>query len=122
MENTLAAYPTDEVYYRHGTQNRCHLRDQLDADLKFFVLDGDFRHLDKTYINMCIPCGEVDEEDEAAVAEADKKQAEMDAKQEELNNIVYDDKTGATKVTMLDTFPIADVQSGADVIVAGFLP
>ena len=96
--------------------------DQLDAEIQFFVLDGDFRHLDKTYINMCIPYGEVDEEDEVAVAEADKKQAEMDAKQEELNNIVYDDNTGETKVIMLDTFPIEAVQHGADVIVAGFLP
>ena len=26
--------------------------DQLYADLKFFVLDGDFRHLDNTNINM----------------------------------------------------------------------
>jgi hypothetical protein len=38
------------------------------------------------------------------------------------DNIVYDDQTGTTKVTMLDTFPLAVVQNGADVIVTGFLP
>jgi hypothetical protein len=90
--------------------------DQLDAGIKFLVMDGDFRHLNGVYINSCAPFDATEEEEAAWDAERG------DVKQEELTNLIYDENTSALKVTFLDTFPVADVQSGADVIVAGFLP
>ena len=83
--------------------------DQLDADLKFFVLDGDYRHLNKVYVNQ-------------SVEGTKKVQKAAEKLQDELTNLVYDPKTGATILPVLTEFPIAEVQNGADVIVAGFLP
>jgi hypothetical protein len=83
--------------------------DQCEANLTFFVLDGDYRHLNNVYINQC-------------VGKTKKEQKAAEKLQDELNNLVYDQKTGATILPILTVFPIEAVQSGADVIVAGFLP
>jgi hypothetical protein len=74
----------------------------------FAVLDGDYRHLNGVYINMVVP----EDEDEAG----------HNKKQDELNELVYNQKDGSYKIEMLDTFPTEAVREGAEVIVAGFLP
>lgn len=74
--------------------------DELDGTLQFFVCEGDYSHLDDTYIGD----GEADE-----------------LKQEELNRIIYSD-SGEYLPTMLGKFPTEEVQNGAKVIVCGFLP
>ena len=83
--------------------------DQLDAELKFFVLDGDYSHLNGVYINQMV---------EGTKA----KQKAADAKQDELTNLMYVKETGELKHQFLTTFPTAAVLDGAIVIVAGFLP
>lgn len=75
--------------------------DQLDAALKFLVLDGDYKHLDGIYIN---------------ASNQDEKL------QDELSNLLYDPKDGQDRVTLLTEFPMQAVRDGADVIVTGFLP
>ena len=84
--------------------------DQLDADLKFFVLDGDYTHLDKVYVNQY---------QEGKTKKEQKAAAKL---QDELTNLVYDPKTGATILPVLTEFPTQAVLAGAVVIVAGFLP
>jgi len=74
--------------------------DELQGELQFFVVEGDFRHLNNTYINS------VEDED----------------KQDELNKILAYDNEGKPEVTMLTEFPIQEVKDGAYVVVAGFLP
>jgi len=74
--------------------------DELQGELQFFVVNGDFRHLNNTYINS------VEDED----------------KQDELNKILAYDNEGNPEVTMLTEFPIQEVKDGAYVVVAGFLP
>lgn len=83
--------------------------DQLDAVVKFFVLDGDYRHLNNVYINQCD-------------GKTKKEQKAADDLQDELCNLVYDPKTGEVLLPVFTKFPIEAVQNGADVIVAGFLP
>lgn len=82
--------------------------DQLDSSLKFFVLDGDYSHLNGVYINQYI--------------EDKKAQKAAEAKQDELNDLMYVPETGEFKHTALDEFPTQAVREGAIVIVAGFLP
>ena len=83
--------------------------DQLDANPTFFVLDGDYSHLNHVYINMCI---------DGPKAE----QKKMDKLQDELTKLVYDPKTGVTLLAAYKEFPTQAVLDGAVVIVAGFLP
>jgi hypothetical protein len=74
--------------------------DEMVGEIKFFVVDGDYRHLNNIYIN-----GSDDDE-----------------KLDQLNEILAYDDAGKPKVTMLTEFPAQDVKDGAFVIVAGFLP
>ena len=84
--------------------------DELQAELQFFVLEGDFRHLNGTYINSCGPEGTT------------KKQAnEMEKKQAKLSSLIYKED-GTFNADPLKDFPTAAVRDGAEVIVAGFLP
>jgi hypothetical protein len=73
--------------------------DNCDADLKFFVVEGDFRHLNRKYINS------MDATDE-----------EVD----EINALVFNED-GSTKVKMFDMFP-DELVAGAQVVIMGFLP
>ena len=74
--------------------------DQLDAEILFFVLDGDHTDLDGAYINSTgTPDNEADE----------------------LHKRLYN-KNGSFKVVSTKTFPVQAVKDGAFVIVAGFLP
>lgn len=66
--------------------------------VKFFILEGDYRHLDGVYLNSV----------------QDIK------KQEELDNLIYSEN-GGEKVTILEKFPIEEVIHGAYVITVGFL-
>ena len=75
--------------------------DQLDASIKFLVLDGDYKHLDGIYIN---------------ASDQDEKL------QDELSNLLYDPQNGQDRVTLLTEFPTQAVRDGAEVIIAGFLP
>lgn len=77
--------------------------DQCDAGLKFAILEGDYKHLNGTYINSV----------------TDSPEAE--ACQDELNKLVYNDN-GSDKLQFLSVFPVAAIRDGAEVIVAGFLP
>lgn len=84
--------------------------DQLDAELKFFVLEGDLTHLDGVYINQWI------ESD----SKAERKK--RDALQNELNTVIYDETNGTFLHPVESKFPIQAVVEGAVVVVAGFLP
>jgi hypothetical protein len=84
--------------------------DQCDAGIKFFVLDGDFSHLDKVYINSC----GLDEW-------TDEQHGELETKMEELTQLLYW-PDGNFKFLTFSEFPVQDVLDGAKVIVAGFLP
>lgn len=68
------------------------------SPIKFFYLIGDYRHLDKVYINS----------------------TENQALQDELSDIVYE-SDGREKVDMTERFPLP-LQPDDAVIVAGFLP
>lgn len=88
--------------------------DQLEANLTFIVLDGDYRHLDKVYINQCFE-------------ESKAEQKAREKLQDELNDLIYpadgeETQFGYTKVELLEEFPTQAVLDGAFVIVAGFLP
>jgi hypothetical protein len=74
--------------------------DQLDADLKFFVVDGDLGRFDKKYVN---------------------SPDISDEEQSELSSLVYGED-GAIKVELRSNFPTEEILQGARVIVAGFLP
>jgi hypothetical protein len=70
-------------------------------DIRFFVLEGDYTHLDKTFLNQANG---------------------IEENQDELNGILaYDVTTGKPKVEMLTNFPLP-VTSEDAVIVVGFLP
>lgn len=69
-------------------------------EIKFYVVQGDYTHLDGIYINSM--------QDEGLV--------------EELVNLFYDCETGQDLLTPEDSFPLKAVKDGALVIVAGFLP
>lgn len=70
-----------------------------EEQIKFFVLDGDYSHLNETYLNSM----------------------DNEANQDELNEILaYDDK-GKPKVNMLVDFPLP-IAIEDKVIVCGFIP
>jgi hypothetical protein len=70
------------------------------SDLSFFVVDGDYSHLDGVYIN-----GHAD-----------------DSLVEELSSLVYDDN-GKTLLKVYKKFPRkASMDAENKIIVAGFLP
>jgi len=69
----------------------------------FIVKDGDYRHLDRAYINQS-----VDSEDEENHIV-------------ELSDLIYDDE-GNQLYEISTDFPVQDVIDGAFVIVVGFLP
>lgn len=69
--------------------------------MQFFVVEGDYTHLDNIYINS--------EDDENKI--------------DELYNILYYDEHGKFKVNLLDKFPVEQFNSQEDkVVVVGFLP
>lgn len=69
--------------------------------MKFFVVEGDYTHLNNIYINS--------EDDENKI--------------DELYNILYYDEHGKFKVNLLDKFPVEEFNSQEDkVVVVGFLP
>jgi hypothetical protein len=67
--------------------------------IQFFVVDGDYSHLNLVYINQT--------EDESLL--------------DQLNAILFDEKWNY-KVEFLDAFPVEEVINGAKVIVCGFAP
>lgn len=71
---------------------------QIDP-IQFFILEGDYRHLNGTYINSI----------------------EDNDRQEELNNLLAYNDRGVPKVEMLEKFPLP-LWPDDVVIVAGFLP
>jgi len=75
--------------------------DTMEADIKFFVLEGDYRHLDQVYLNSC---GE----------------DQIEEKQDELNDVLAYDEHGRPKVKMLDSFPLEEKPDF--VVVCGFIP
>jgi len=74
--------------------------DQLDADLKFFVVNGDLSWFNRKYLNSFDL---------------------SDDEQSELNSLVYEED-GTIRVKFRSDFPTEEVVQGARVIVAGFLP
>jgi hypothetical protein len=85
--------------------------DQLDAALKFIVLDGDYTRFKGVYINSC-------------AAKNKREQAKADRLQEELVELLFDIDTGKSLLSLLDEFPVAifDEAVVVAVIVAGCLP
>jgi hypothetical protein len=85
--------------------------DDCHEAIRFFVLDGDYRSLDKVYINACLDGTK-------------KEQKAYEKKQDELSDLMYGKKNsgGSFKPEALDAFPVEAVKEGAAVIVAGFLP
>ena len=83
--------------------------DQLDADVKFVVLDGDYTHLNHVYVN-------VNQYIE------DKKLRKAQKLQDEFTNLFFSPDDGKDLQTYLTEFPTQEVLDGAAVIVAGFLP
>jgi hypothetical protein len=84
--------------------------DQCEANVEFFVLEGDYRELDKVYINAY---------KEGATAKEQKANEKL---QNKLNKLLYHQKTGEYLHPVLHEFPTQAVRDGAEVIVAGFLP
>jgi len=74
-----------------------------EVPIKFAVLDGDFSHLDRIYINMAT------------------KDSTNRRRQDELSSLVYD-KAGQTIMRFYDKFPYKAMGPNTKVIVAGFLP
>lgn len=77
--------------------------------LSFFVLEGDYRHLNKIYVNTHV--------------ESKNGRKIQQEKEDELVKLVYEED-GKKKVVLLETFPIIDVKfkNPVHVIVCGFLP
>lgn len=69
--------------------------------IEFYILDGDYTHLDGIYVNHS-------NHDENL--------------RDELANLLYDEQTGDSLLTPETNFPTYEVKKGALVIVAGFLP
>ena len=86
--------------------------DELQADVIFFLVDGDHSHLNRVYINTYY------DDAEAGVI---SKQA-FEARIDELNTLIYDQEKGTYLHEELSEFPTDAVLKGARVIVAGFLP
>jgi len=72
--------------------------DQLDADIQFFVKEGNYSHLDKLYLNCYTNDVKLDEE---------------------LSDMLYDDN-GLILVELLDDFPI--LEEAFVVVRVGFIP
>jgi hypothetical protein len=75
---------------------------QIDP-IQFFILDGDYGHLNECYINS----------------------VENENGQRELNKLLDYNDEGVPKVSMLDRFPLEEITEAngpVRVIVAGFLP
>jgi len=72
--------------------------------IKYFILNGNYSHLDKIYIN------------EVSDTEEDE------LKQEELNELLFNSDTGDLKAILLDDFPISEITSDTVVISVGFFP
>lgn len=68
--------------------------------LKYFVLEGDYRHLHDTYIN-CLDDPHLERE---------------------LAAILDYDENGNSAIKFLDTFPVSEVQGDTAVIEVGFIP
>ena len=75
-------------------------------DVKFFILDGDYSHLDGIYIN--------------AVYDNDNDN-EKEQKQDELNALLFDNE-GQLKQSLIDSFPVAEINKMDKVITVGFYP
>lgn len=71
-----------------------------EGPIRFFVLDGDYSHLDGAYVN------------HFELAET---------VQEELCGILFNDE-GEERHKMSDKFPLAAVQEDTKVVIIGFLP
>ena len=71
-----------------------------EAPVSFLVLEGDYTHYDKVFINS---------------TESDEKL------QDKLSRLMYD-KDGQLRHKMRSKFPHAAVRAGAKVIVCGFIP
>lgn len=71
----------------------------VEVPLQYFVLEGDYSHLDGTFIG----CGDTENEDE-------------------LNSILGYDDAGDPAVLMLDSFPVSQVTPETIVIEVGFIP
>lgn len=74
--------------------------DQMEANLEFFTVDGDYSRFDGAYVNS------MNTPDELA---------------RELSAFLYDGK-GTRLHATVDKFPVEDVRNGAQVVVIGFLP
>lgn len=74
--------------------------DGWDADIQFFVYDGDLRRFNNKYVN-----GNTTEEEDT-----------------EISNLMYHPETGKKLIETTKEFPIDAVKEGAFVIVTGFLP
>jgi len=85
--------------------------DELNADVVFFLVDGDHSHLNRVYINTYY--------DDAEAATISKQAFE--ARMDELNKLIYQED-GTYNHAELSEFPTDAVLKGARVIVAGFLP
>lgn len=84
--------------------------DELDANLKFFVLDGDYSHLNKVYMNSVL---------EDATAKAQKAHDKL---QTQLEKLMYG-KGGSLILPYTSEFPLDAIRAlDTIVIVAGFLP
>lgn len=86
--------------------------DELNADIVFFLVDGDHSHLNRVYINTCY--------DDAQASSISKEGFEK--RMDEINILVFDQEKGTYLHEKLTEFPIDAVIKGARVIVAGFLP
>jgi hypothetical protein len=75
--------------------------DQLEAGIDFVIIEGDYRHLDRMYIN-----------------HPDHPEEKID----ELSKLMYDQTTWRLRNVHLKEFPTEIVKSGSAVIVCGFLP
>jgi hypothetical protein len=85
--------------------------DELNADVVFFLVEGDHSHLNRVYINTYY---------DDVVAGTISKQA-FEARMDELNSLIYEED-GKYRQVELTEFPLDAVLTGARVIVAGFLP
>ena len=85
---------------RNNSMKTVVIWDEMQGEIKFFVVDQDLQHLDGTYING----------------------SDDDKKLDQLNEVLGYDDNGKPKVTLLTAFPMDAVKEGAAVIVCGFLP
>ena len=72
-------------------------------DIKFFVVPGDYSHLNNTYIN----AGDTPEDEE---------------KSDELLSILYSEDMKTIIPQLLDYFPVKEVTQATKVITVGWLP